>query len=118
MVNGGATNLVDSINKINLSYEVSGLYASDGVRWRVAVRTTDNDLYYSPWSEFYIERGHPIYVKPGATGTGNSWSDATDLQTALQLAVFGDELWVAAGVYKPTSGDVQGIAFEIKEGLS
>ena len=117
VVNGGATNLVDGINKINLSYEVSGLYASDGVRWRVAVRTTDNDLYYSPWSEFYIERGHPIYVKPGATGTGNSWSDATDLQTALQLAVFGDELWVAAGVYKPTSGSDRGIAFEIKEGL-
>lgn len=116
-VNGGTTYTIDGINKSVLSYEISGLSSSDGVRWRVAVRNTDNDLYYSPWSEFYVERGHPIYVKPGATGTGNSWGDATDLQTALQMAIFGDELWVAAGVYKPTAGNDRGIAFEVEEGV-
>ena len=31
--------------------------------------------------------------------------------------ILGDELWLAAGVYKPTSGSDRGIAFEIKEGL-
>ena len=46
-----------------------------------------------------------FYVNSGATGadTGDSWADAfTDLQSALQMALYGDEVWVAEGIYKPT----------------
>ena len=51
--------------------------------------------------------GTIIYVNQGVTGgshNGDSWADAyTDLQSALSDAVSGDQIWVAAGTYKPTN---------------
>ena len=60
------------------------------------------------------------YVRAAATGanTGVSWADAfTDLQAALQIAVAGDEVWVAEGVYYPTADTVRNISFEPKSGV-
>ncbi|MDR2907765.1 MAG: hypothetical protein LBU91_07245, partial [Bacteroidales bacterium] len=42
-----------------------------------------------------------IYVKPNATGSGNSWADACDLETAVKKATSGAEVWVQAGTYNP-----------------
>ncbi|MEQ9099002.1 MAG: FG-GAP-like repeat-containing protein, partial [Imperialibacter sp.] len=45
-----------------------------------------------------------IYVNNNASGlnNGTSWIDAyTDLQDALSVAVDGDQIWVANGVYRP-----------------
>ena len=45
------------------------------------------------------------YVNSAAVGgnNGTSWSDAfTKLQGALDVAVAGDCIWIAQGVYKPT----------------
>ncbi len=59
------------------------------------------------------------YVKPGATGTGDcsSWANACTLQTALSVAVSGDEIWVGAGTYKPTTGSDRSVAFQLKNGV-
>ncbi len=51
--------------------------------------------------------GTIIFVDTDATGagTGTSWADAkTKLQDALEAALSGDQIWVAAGVYYPDEG--------------
>lgn len=43
------------------------------------------------------------YVKPGGTGNGSSWVNASgDLQAMIDASTDDDSVWVAKGVYKPT----------------
>lgn len=50
------------------------------------------------------------YVKSNGTGTGtDSWNNASnDLQAMINNSSAGDEVWVAAGTYKPTRDPVSG----------
>ena len=49
---------------------------------------------------------------------GLTWQTAyEDLQVALAQAVAGDEIWVADGVYSPTSGNDRTISFVLKQGV-
>ncbi len=61
------------------------------------------------------------YVNQSATGNGNgfSWANAfPNLQSALSVAIFGDEIWVAAGTYKPTTTTDINVAFEMRNGVN
>jgi hypothetical protein len=72
--------------------------------------------------------GTPVtyYVNDDATGSndGTSWKNAfTDLQSALDAAVAGDSIWVAAGAYKPSlsiddSADARTASFSLKSGVA
>lgn len=46
--------------------------------------------------------GNEWFIKPGATGKGSSWEDATDLGEALNACATADKLYLAAGTYTPT----------------
>jgi predicted outer membrane repeat protein len=62
------------------------------------------------------------YVNAAAAGNsnGSSWADAfTDLQDALAAAQPGAEIWIAAGVYKPTGdGADREAAFQLLDGVA
>ncbi|MBC7775737.1 MAG: T9SS type A sorting domain-containing protein [Phycisphaerae bacterium] len=62
------------------------------------------------------------YVTPGGAGAmnGTSWANAypgTSLQTAINNSASGDQVWVAAGTYKPTNGTSRTIYFGLKTGV-
>jgi hypothetical protein len=64
--------------------------------------------------------GGIIYVNAAAAGAndGTSWANAyTSLQTALGTAGSGDDIWVVAGTYRPTSGPDRTISFALKNGV-
>ena len=56
------------------------------------------------------------YAMPGGTGGCLSWADACSLQSALTGASSGDQIWAAAGTYKPTTDTAdRDSTFQLKE---
>jgi predicted outer membrane repeat protein len=60
-----------------------------------------------------------LYVKTTGTSINScaNWADACDLQSALNYIGPGYEVWVAAGMYKPTTGTERGATFQLKNGV-
>lgn len=76
---------------------------------------------------FNVDAQDTIYVNSSATGlqNGSSWQDAfTNLQTAIDSSKFGDQVWVASGLYFPST-DYNGLVptdprektFHLKNGI-
>jgi hypothetical protein len=63
-----------------------------------------------------------LYVRPGGSGDCLSWASACELQTALEGAKAGDEIWVAGGVYTPTAktpqADPRNATFQLMNGVA
>ncbi len=56
---------------------------------------------------------------PVAQQTGATWATAfKDLQAGLAAAVSGDEIWIAQGTYKPTTGASRTATFDLKSGVA
>ena len=63
------------------------------------------------------------YVTVNGAGAldGTSWSNAADgtsLQAMIDASTSGDEVWVATGLYKPTTTTDRSIAFVMKNGVA
>jgi hypothetical protein len=61
------------------------------------------------------------HVRPGGSGnnTGLSWSHAfADLQSGLNAAIAGDQVWVAGGTYRPTLLNDRNATFTLKSGVA
>ncbi len=58
-----------------------------------------------------------LFVKPAGTGNCIDWANACILQTALSSASSGQEIWVAAGLYKPLSGSNRSATFQLVNGV-
>lgn len=77
-------------------------------------------LLLFPLAPLFLFSQQIHYVKSDATGANNglNWQDAfTDLQSALQFADYGDDIWVAAGTYKPTQGNDRTVTFDLPVGV-
>jgi predicted outer membrane repeat protein len=59
-----------------------------------------------------------LYVKQGGKSDCLSWTTACGLQTALTEANIGNQVWVAAGTYKPTTLSSRFATFQLKTGVA
>lgn len=59
-----------------------------------------------------------LYATASGTGDCSSWANACSLQTALTAAIPGNEFWVAAGTYTPTTGTDRSATFQLKNGVA
>lgn len=58
------------------------------------------------------------YVKPDQCGDCSDWDHACDLQAALLMAVSGDEIWAAEGVYYPGAAGTRTATFTLRNGVA
>ena len=61
-----------------------------------------------------------LHAAPDATSPFcDSWENACDLQTAIAVALPGDEIWVKEGIYRPTADTTtMGISFLLRNGVA
>lgn len=59
-----------------------------------------------------------LYVKQEGNGDCLDWTSACELQSALSIAEIGDQVWVAAGIYKPTTDSDREVSFELPSGVA
>jgi hypothetical protein len=96
------------------------------VRGKTRIQNTTIDLGAYEWTSGTDPENRIVFVNVDASGTnaGTSWTNAyTSLQSALDAAVSGDHIWVAAGTYKPskepdgTTDEPRRFTFQLKNGV-
>ncbi|MBD2705248.1 hypothetical protein IC229_31810 [Spirosoma sp. BT702] len=103
---------------------LSNVQPAQSGRYYVVVSSSCNSVTSTVFSLSVNVAPSRLYVKANATGTntGLDWANAfTDLQSALN---YGEcpanltEIWVAAGVYKPTTDTTRSVSFSMPSGVA
>ncbi|MBN2137611.1 MAG: hypothetical protein JW720_07385 [Sedimentisphaerales bacterium] len=129
-----------NLNVVNLQgnqiTDISSLAGLGNLTYLNLRDNTLNPISRGTWLP-QIEAGNPgmileydpivLYVDANATGgcDGSTWADAfAYLQDALDMALCGDEIWVAKGTYTPDSNssapfgtEQRSLAFELLDGV-
>jgi len=122
-LSNGQTTISDSTGGYSFTGLSQGTYtitpSQAGMAFNPASRTVTLNAD-TPGQDFIRLESRVIFVKPGGVGSqdGASWENASDLQAALTGAIKGDEIWVAAGTYKPTTGSDRLSTFTLKNGVA
>ncbi len=67
----------------------------------------------------YVPTIHRVDHSATGNNNGTTWADAfTDLHDALSAAINGDQIWVAAGIYRPGDGSDRGATYLIDKTIS
>ncbi|KAB7731119.1 hypothetical protein F5984_09920 [Rudanella paleaurantiibacter] len=106
-------------DQTSATLSLTNVQPTDGGIYRVVVSSACNSVTSTAFSlSVVVSR---LYVRANASGanTGLSWQDAyTDLQTALTNAqISAAEIWVAGGVYKPTTSTNRNVSFVFRPGM-
>ena len=114
------------IDKGNGIYYDTQTYGSEDMAGKP--RISGNSISIGAYEYQYLPTSRIRYVKPGGTGDGLSWENASaDLQKMIdELANNANgqagEVWVAAGTYTPQSQLISGTAysasFRMRDGIS
>lgn len=121
-VSNDGTNWVPIADATQETLSFPAQMADDGNQYR-AVFTNSVDSATTSAASLTVTPAGPatIYVDDSAEGlgTGADWANAyTDLQLALSAAASGDQIWVADGTYKPTTGADRTATFSLKDAVS
>ncbi|MDP4275414.1 MAG: T9SS type A sorting domain-containing protein, partial [Bacteroidota bacterium] len=110
------------VDKSSLNtYDFASLYSYQprkAYQWIVGT-VVDSFTYWSDTTTFYVGHNHPLYVKSGSNGDGTSWASAYgELIDALNASYPGDQVWVAAGTYKPATVTDRNASFKLKSAVA
>ena len=92
--------------KINIEESISphSRILNESVFYGMDENPTHDEVVLSSDSHLTLGSGSTIFVDSDAQGSnnGSSWQDAfTDLQSAINASLAGDQIWIASGTYRP-----------------
>ena len=64
--------------------------------------------------------GTVLYASPGGLTSGacDTWANACELSYALSQSISGDEIWTAAGIYKPSTDTDRTATFQLQDDVA
>jgi predicted outer membrane repeat protein len=96
---------VDIPSTNSATYVLSNAQTDQIGQYTVVVSNVDGSCTAGP-AAIFVGARRTVFVRGSATGANNgtSWANAySSLTTALTNSLDGDDIWVAAGTYKPSS---------------